>query len=803
MSTSTNAAKKRAIEDAESKSPSGNEYQEIKLIKKLRPSLMDSKRTKSINKYDDNNDAGEEEYEEIVDDDEDDVEEEIEEEDIDSVAAEEDENEEKPFDDYDDDDSEEEIVGEEKTDPVVRVVGQGSGKDCDAMNYLLNIDFESDVNDKTNTSEVIEEEVYFVYGDGYGNECLVGDDKNNDESIKTESVSEAKTNNTKNGNSLDEKNTLNEKMNAEQDKSHDQNCSSKQSDCNESFEVERSNNDLKVEKSEIIAEQKVVNMNESTEKNPKVQNQLNGENHNHKSPKLDSLIENKTNCVDPNCKTKSLDEKIEKDAPVLTSIKDSDDKDINVDKTESDDKVTIKQTHAEKMSALESLKKELRESKQKQLEKNAQCTDENSSTKFSNPVMYNRKRRLTDQQTITIRPSNSESEIDLNTENVDDAPDDQELIEEDVGGKRLKIRPKQTNTELRKKIEAQKFAANDETTSSSGGEEELRRRKKIILDKEHTIPPVFKTREKLNKFEKSGDIVQNKETGISTNSNEKTISSSNLDLTQQSSIKKITQSTPTKVKPTLAEIIEKKLKKTPEKNDKDSVKDDLTGMTVKSIFPSPAKSPITKPLKKNLLNQIRQEESDEAAVPKKRTISLESTPALVTDNKKFDTQIAIESKSSVKTEIEKQRTTPERQRKRRSSEETVQKESPEEPEAKKEVIAVKDGEINSKQDNTSNVIKEESTMSDSEKNIIKKEITTEIIIPTPGRRSGRRSVVVPSYVDVIQSKRNRGTTKRSVKKDDNDAKKIEVKREIESKESEDKSEVVRSNIKTVSEVLKM
>ncbi|TMW42425.1 hypothetical protein DOY81_012494, partial [Sarcophaga bullata] len=790
VSTSTNPTRKRAIEEVDTKSPS--EYQEMKLIKKQRPSLMDSKRTKSINKYDDNNDAGEEDFEETGDDDEDDVEEEIEEEDIDSVAAEEDENEDKPFDDYDDDDSEEGIVGDEKTDPVMRVIGEGSGKDCDAVNYLLNIDFDSDLNDKTDTSEVIEEEVYYVWGDGYGNECLAGDDKNNDESIKTESVSEAKTNDAKNGDSLDEQNTLNAKMKLEEDKSHNQNCSSKQSDCKDSIETEKSNYDLKLEKNETNPEQKVVNMHVTIEKTPKVQNQLNGENHNYKSPKLDSLIETKTNCIDPNCKTKSLDEKIvEKNAPVVTSLKNSDDKDINIAKTESDDKVTIKQTHAEKMSALESLKKELRESKQKQLEKNAQSTDEHSNTKFANPAMYNRKRRLTDQQTLIVRPSNSESEIDLNTENVDDAPDDQELIEEDVGGKRLKMRPKQTNTELRKKIEAQKFAANDETTSSSGGEEELRRRKKIILSKEHSIPPVFKTRETLNKSEKSGDIVENKETDISTKSNEKAISSSNLDLPQQSSIKKITQSTPTKVKPTLAEIIEKKLKKTPEKNDKDSVVDNLAGMTVKSIFPSPAKSPITKPLKKNLLNQIRQEESDEAAVPRKRTISLETTPALVTDNKKFDTQIAVESKSSVKTEIEKQRTTPERQRKRRSSEETVQKESPEEPEAKKEVIAVKGREITSKQDNTSDVIKEEAIISDSEKNIIKKEIT-----PTPGRRSGRRSVIAPSYVDVIQSKRNRGTTKRSVKKDDDDAKKIEVKEKIESKESEDKPEVVRSTIKT-------
>lgn len=335
------------------------------------------------------------------------------------------------------------------------------------------------------------------------------------------------------------------------------------------------------------------------------------------------------------------------------------------------------------------------------------------------------------------------------------------------------MRPKQTNTELRKKIEAQKVAANDETTSSSGGEEELRRRKKIILSKQPTVPPTINSEEIISNVEST----KVKENETSTKVSEKSVTAT---LTQpQALIKKVTQITPTKVKPTLAEIIEKKLKKTPEK-----IENDSTAFTAKSLFPSPNKSPITKPLKKNLLTQIRQEESDEDAVPRKRTNSQDLNSQTSSDIKIMETttKISADIKPIVaKIDTEKQRTTPERQRKRRSSEETVQHDSPEEPEAKKEVTAaVKDKEVTAKREKPVDTIKEEEITADSNDIEIKKETS----MPVCGRRSGRRSGAAPSYVEAIQTKRNRASAKNVTKKEFTDCDKVEaIKEETPSKET--------------------
>jgi len=100
--------------------------------------------------------------------------------------------------------------------------------------------------------------------------------------------------------------------------------------------------------------------------------------------------------------------------------------------------------------------------------------------------------------------------------------DDPTADDLDVGGKRIKMRPKTTNVEARRKVEAQKTQI-EETTSSSG-EEDARSRRKIIVPQ-------------------------------------------------------------TKQKPTLEEIIEKKLKKTaerdlPEKNDKEKTPEKIAEKTL-------------------------------------------------------------------------------------------------------------------------------------------------------------------------------------------------------------------------------
>lgn len=211
-------------------------------------------------------------------------------------------------------------------------------------------------------------------------------------------------------------------------------------------------------------------------------------------------------------------------------------------------------------------------------------------------LLPNRKRRLADFAAPAARHSTSESEIDIHGEL--QLEDEQQLDDDDldIGGKRIKMRPKITNVEVRRKVEAQKTQI-EETTSSSG-EEDARSRRKIIAPKRHLEKP-----------------------------------------------------NPVKQKPTLAEIIEKKLKKTPEKPKDEQEQTaqlveqpiappvampaptqvpaqpvgEITPPIAQRIepvpFTPPKKSPITKPLKKNLLTQIRQEESDEEATPRKRTNS--------------------------------------------------------------------------------------------------------------------------------------------------------------------------------------
>ncbi|XP_064554223.1 microtubule-associated protein futsch [Drosophila montana] len=213
-------------------------------------------------------------------------------------------------------------------------------------------------------------------------------------------------------------------------------------------------------------------------------------------------------------------------------------------------------------------------------------------------LLPNRKRRLAEFAAPAARQSTSESELDVHGElqledeqqqHLDALDNDDDL---DIGGKRIKMRPKITNVEVRRKVEAQKTQI-EETTSSSG-EEDARSRRKIIAPKRHLEKP-----------------------------------------------------NPVKQKPTLAEIIEKKLKKTPEKPKEELPEqkpaqppppnpatmtttmtqpvNEVTPPAVAKVepvpFTPPKKSPITKPLKKNLLTQIRQEESDEEAIPRKRTNS--------------------------------------------------------------------------------------------------------------------------------------------------------------------------------------
>ncbi|KAH8269353.1 hypothetical protein KR018_007069 [Drosophila ironensis] len=342
-----------------------------------------------------------------------------------------------------------------------------------------------------------------------------------------------------------------------------------------------------------------------------------------------------------------------------------------------------------------------------------------ASSENQQPTMQaNRKRRLTDSQ-CNLRNSSSESEV----LEEDQTPTQDDI---DVGGKRIKMRPKFANMESRRKVEAQKTQIVE--TNSSSGEEDARSRQK-------TIAP--------------------------TRSTEKT--------------------PPTKQKPTLAEIIENKLKKTPEKA---PVAEDLnkTGAEEKqktppkeatpppaTFFTPPKKSPVTKPLKKNLLTQLRQDESDEEPVPRKRNNSETTVPVIVNPS----------ANPQVKSE--------ESQRKRRSSEDTKEP-SPTEASAPVASEKVKRSDEHIKES-------PEAPAKEPSPPPAKEQVSS----PPEGsaRRSGRRGGAAVVHSELLQPKRTRGgsrekpqTEKKTKQESEDDEQAEEV---VPKSESKVKAEVKRKS----------
>lgn len=351
-------------------------------------------------------------------------------------------------------------------------------------------------------------------------------------------------------------------------------------------------------------------------------------------------------------------------------------------------------------------------------------------------LLPNRKRRLADFAVSNPRHSTSESEVDAHTE-LPLEEEQQQFPEEDdddldVGGKRFKMRPKITNVEVRRKIEAQKTKI-EETTSSSG-EEDPRSLRKIIAPKRHLEKPI---------------------------------------------------NTSVKVKPTLAEIIEKKLKKTPEKP-ADPIPlavivatpvKELTPPAVEKVdtlpFTPPKKSPITKPLKKNLLTQIRQEESDEEAIPRKRTNSETVTPptppAAVEAALQRKRRSSEEAKESKEASANEEPPAVSEKLKRNNEEQCLVKETTVVPPQTEEEVPVKQEEstvnLETQEPNkikqaTPPPVKEEKpqTIKEATPPLLAKEET-----PPPaeasGRRSGRRGGAAVVYTELPQPKRTRGGPK--------------------------------------------
>ncbi|XP_017064348.2 remodeling and spacing factor 1 [Drosophila eugracilis] len=314
--------------------------------------------------------------------------------------------------------------------------------------------------------------------------------------------------------------------------------------------------------------------------------------------------------------------------------------------------------------------------------------------------LLNRKRRLNDSQPA-LRNSTSESEV----QEEEPQNDDPALDDIDVGGKRIKMRPKTSNIEARRKVEAQKTLI-EETTSSSG-EEDTRSRRKIVAPNP-------------------------------------------------------------KQKPTLEEIIEKKLKKTmerdlQEKDMLDKPTEKIVEKTLQTVgettpstssFSPPKKSPVTKPLKKNLLTQLRQEESEEEAIPRKRTNSETIVPALSAPNPTLGHP-------------------EERHRKRRSSEDTKESFSKESSPCEPPISAV------SEKLKRNNEVDIEEEVKDPLALPVKESLSVKDQSPPleGGRRSGRRGGAAVVHSELPQPKRTRGIAK--------DITATEVKAEVNQESADD------------------
>uniref|UniRef100_A0A1A9VZS4 PHD-type domain-containing protein n=1 Tax=Glossina brevipalpis TaxID=37001 RepID=A0A1A9VZS4_9MUSC len=608
------------------------------ILKKTLSSVIDCKSEKKRNNYDEN-------IKPILEDSSNCEEEEIDDEDMDSAAAEEDENEEKEIEPFDDND--EHFLSEEIQDPIIQIQGAGSGKECDVGNvWLTNVlpyftdDYSSFV------GETIEEEFFYIHGDGLGKDCLVGNEKGNEDlSLSTTPLftkDSSPSNNT---------------LMAGSPSSVDASSCLKAKSLKISTNVEEESIEMKPQATEIHSNQhnrSKVNSdlkhtiaeddNAEGNKNSAVAEPVSTE------TSKDDFVKNTKHCqevcesseeVSANeAKVEVMNEEEKIVEPGLNEESDANisEEPVSIEKnnltgfnpdakasspTEAKNEVEVVET---KKSALESLKKELRECKQKSLENSIQSLKEINLPNASKAVVWSRKRRFNEFTSLqNSRPSNSESEIDINSENLEELAQESQVGEDlVVGGKRLKMRPKQINPEIRKKVEAQKVAANDETTSSSSGEEDSRSRRKIISPK--------KQLQKNDGASLSTSVSRNSEQAEigDLKKMEEEVNCS----TVVNTVSKTAQVT-AKCRPSLAEIIEKKLKRSCRRTDATSTDvAKIESISPSNNIPQTKDSHILQPLKKNLLTQLRQKEkeSDDETIPRKRTNSDNSTTKTVDEN---------------------------------------------------------------------------------------------------------------------------------------------------------------------------
>ncbi|KAL9927959.1 uncharacterized protein ACN427_003438 isoform 1-T1 [Glossina fuscipes fuscipes] len=707
-------------------------------------------------------------------------EEEVDEEDMDSAAAEEDENEEKEIEPFDDND--ENILSEEIEDPIIQIQGSGSGKECDVGNVWLAAvlpRMESENNYLSFVGEAIEEEFFYVYVEGSGIDCLVGNEKGNEDLAPSNTPLFTKesspSSNTLTAGTLSNLDaTICLKPNSLESPTHIAQESTEvkpqvaeiHSDQHSSAKI---NSDLKC----TAAESNNAEENKNCGMTPSLPTETRKDDFfkdpKHSQEKCESSEKISTN----EAKVKELIEEKKTEEPGLTeknadSISEEHTNYIEVKVNVEQDQLksfhphvkpsspteTISETEVieTKKSALESLKKELRECKQKSLENNIQSLKEISMPNASKPVAWNRKRRFNEFTSLqNSRPSNSESEIEINSENLEDVAQESQAGEElAVGGKRLKMRLKQINPEIRKKIEAQKDAANEETTSSSSGEEDSRSRRKIISPKKH--------------FQKNEDASLSTSTSRSPGQADtevlKKVEDDIISNAATNAVPKAAQIITKSARPSLAEIIEKKLKRSCRRADV-SVTTDVT--KIENVNPSnmlPSKDcPILQPLKKNLLTQLRQKEkeSDDETIPRRRTTSDSSNAKTAVENITDATEADCKEDNFA---LSIQRETSENQKRLNNNANALQEEFHEKDVSKEERSHNAERKcINFKSDleELPEDVKKESAsdVKKKEPSHVKKGVPFDSQTSVSSRRSGRRGGTNIIYAELPQPKRTR------------------------------------------------
>ncbi|XP_073822555.1 uncharacterized protein [Musca autumnalis] len=528
---------------------------------------------------------------------------------------------------------------------------QGEGSGNDCESEFFNdVGYSFDEDCQLYVSEAVEENIFYICGEGSGSDCLIGNSRCEEKATTGSASKESLTTAPTN-----ETVHLN-KDNSDDTKAMDNNQVNDDEDNKEEIEASKAENEIKV-----------TNNGEGNTESSDSKN----------SASRDKLTKNDKHQAPPtNDKPSSTSEKGEKST---TALQKGSERDV----PETTDSKSL---------------------------------DEKVATNTEIPPSFNRKRRLANFGTQQSQKNiQSESEVDVISENTEDYNNEQDDMDEpDVGGKRLKMRPKQSNVELRKKVEAQKAAAHEEINSSSGGEENTQRRRKLASPKKHVD-------RKTTKHESAKNSDHNPSSSTNTNGAHENIapSTGKTMLSKEKPSTSDTSVTARKQKKTLEDLIDKKFKIPQEENDESNNSCPKEG--AKSQTPSTKKSPITKPLKKNLLKQIWHEENEKQNLP-------DNLPEC--DDKADETPSVVDKGKCNKNKIN------ERQRKRHSSEEADQRVVTEEPEAKKEVLHKEF----IGQSETEIIKSRISVPKDSESGDNKDEVKEEIDEPTfiVGRRSTRR-----------------------------------------------------------------